>query len=178
MFQENYFKLSDGNYIKVNLILDKIQNFQIKDIDSIILIYDVTKRNTFESCSFYLNYSKDFKKDIKVILLGNKSDDEEYRQVTKEKGKEFALSNNLIFMEISCAQNKNVSKAFEVAIGLALETNKIYNLEIDKVNNEINNNWQIIEIDKVPKITEKIFGNKKSEKINKKINIDSKNKYI
>ena len=56
------------------------------------------------------------KKDIKVILLGNKTDLEDQRQVKPEEGAGFALECDYIFIETSCLKNKNVSDAFDTLI--------------------------------------------------------------
>ena len=58
------------------------------------------------------------KKDIKIILLGNKTDLEEQRQVTQDDGAEFAKENGFDFMETSCLENRNVADGFETLIEL------------------------------------------------------------
>jgi Ras-related protein Rab-2A len=42
------------------------------------------------------------------ILIGNKSDLENKRQVSKEEGERFAKDNNLIFLETSAKTSQNV----------------------------------------------------------------------
>ena len=56
------------------------------------------------------------KKNIQVIVLGNKSDLEESRNVPPEEGAKFCLENNYIFMETSCLEDNNVADAFETLI--------------------------------------------------------------
>ena len=78
------------------------------------------------------------KPNTKVILLGNKTDLEEKRQVLPEEGAGFALENNYIFMETSCLKNSNVANAFEALIELTnIESKKninefSYNLKLRK----------------------------------------------
>jgi len=52
-----------------------------------------------------------------IILIGNKSDLDQKRQVSKEEGERFAKENGLIFMETSAKTAENVEEAF-------LETSK------------------------------------------------------
>ena len=52
------------------------------------------------------------KSDIKVILLGNKSDLEEEREVSQEEGRKLAIENNYLFSEISCKENSNIFESF------------------------------------------------------------------
>ena len=83
--------------------------------DSIILVYDITKRSTFEKCkNYYCNLINKFsKRNVKVILIGNKSDLKDEREISYEEALNFADSNNYYYIETSCVQNKNVFEAFE-----------------------------------------------------------------
>ena len=47
-----------------------------------------------------------------VVLVGNKSDLDQSRQVEREEGKVFAETEELCFMETSALQNLNVDEAF------------------------------------------------------------------
>lgn len=47
-----------------------------------------------------------------VILVGNKCDLDQSREVEKEEGKGFAETEGLFFMETSALQNLNVEEAF------------------------------------------------------------------
>ena len=101
--QEKYRALSDSYYAKANCCL---------------LVYDITDRKTFEEIKEYYNpnIKSNCRKGIKVILLGNKADLEEKRQVPPEEASEFALLNNYDYMESSCVKNTNVANAFETLI--------------------------------------------------------------
>ena len=81
------------------------------------------------------------KSDVKVILLGNKSDLEEQRTVSQEEGKNLANNNGYIFMESSCKDNYNVSDAFTALVEMTnREPNKLnkvgsFAIKKDKHNN-------------------------------------------
>ena len=70
------------------------------------------------------------RENIKVILLGNKTDLEKKRDVLSEEGAGFALENDYNFMETSCMKNTNVANAFQTVIELTnieLKRNKSLN---------------------------------------------------
>ena len=75
------------------------------------------------------------KENVKAILLGNKTDLENERQVPSEEGAYYSMINDYIFMETSCLQNKNVADAFTTLI-------EITNIEFKK-NGGGNNNMQL-----------------------------------
>ena len=85
-----------------------------KNADICLFIYSIDNINSFDSINNWYkevldNNSKAGKNEMKSILIGNKKDVEEsQRQVTKEKGEEFAKEHNFfLFKEISCkSENK------------------------------------------------------------------------
>ena len=90
-----------------------------KNSDGVILVYDVADRMTYESIGSWLEeLYRHQAKESKVMLVGNKIDLINGRQVTTEEGKEFADAKNLFFMETSALTNKDncVGKAFDVLI--------------------------------------------------------------
>ena len=113
--------------------------------DCCLLVYDITNRKSFEEIENYFNekIKEKCKKNIQVILLGNKTDLENKRKVQSDEGANFSLKNNYIFMETSCFQNTNVSDAFETLI-------EITNREAikNKNNNDNINNGENLTITK------------------------------
>ena len=103
--------------------------------DCCLLVYDITKKYSFEKVkSYYIEQIKEkCKKDTKVILLGNKTDLIEQREVSQDEGKDLANENGFIFMESSCKDNYNVSDAFTTLVEM---TNNEYNKlnQIYKIN--------------------------------------------
>ena len=118
------------------------------------IVYDITRKQSFESVDKWVNdVSAVADKKITIILIGNKSDLEDQRQVTKEQGEEKANKLELAFLETSAFSGENLDKAFDMMINevykkcheelLAegdvdiIEGGKDINLENKKDNNEV-----------------------------------------
>ena len=83
----------------------------IKNADGIILMYDITQQNTFESISNWMeNIFSQKGKDFPVVLIGNKCDLEE-RVVSKDEGEEMAKKYGLSFFESSNKTGENIEEA-------------------------------------------------------------------
>lgn len=66
------------------------------------MVYDITRRSTFNHLSQWLTDTKNLTNPSTVIfLIGNKADLESSREVTYEEAKQFADECNLMFAETS-----------------------------------------------------------------------------
>jgi Ras-related protein Rab-2A len=99
-----------------------------------LLVYDITRRDTFQHLSRWLEEAKQHAQPNMVILLiGNKNDLEDRRAVSTEEGQAFADANGLLFLETSAKTAYNVEESF---LRTATEIHgKIVSGEID-VSNE------------------------------------------
>ena len=78
------------------------------------VVYDITRKQSFDSVDRWINDLKAAAdKKLSVIIIGNKCDLEDQRQVTKEQGEEKAKNNEVAFMETSAFSGENLDKAFE-----------------------------------------------------------------
>lgn len=78
-----------------------------------LLVYDITRRETFNHLTRWLDEARSNANSTMVIMLiGNKSDLDHKRQVTREEGENFARENGLIFLETSAKTAANVEEAF------------------------------------------------------------------
>ena len=81
------------------------------------IVYDITRKNTFETVNKWASdITAAADKKITLILIGNKNDLEDQRQVTKEVGEEKAKELGLAFMETSACSGENLDKAFQMMI--------------------------------------------------------------
>ena len=90
-----------------------------KQAEGIILVYDITKRETFESVHKWINSIHE-NADAGAItcLVANKIDLEDERVVSKEEGQEVANKYEIKFYETSAKSNINVREVIE---GMAKE---------------------------------------------------------
>ena len=85
--------------------------------NGVLLIYDITDRESFESLNFWLiEIEKNANKNVKILLMGNNCDLEDKRKVSYQEGKDFAMKNNMLFLEASAKDNINIKEAFELLI--------------------------------------------------------------
>jgi len=78
-----------------------------------LLVYDITRRETFNHLTRWLEEARqNANQSMVIMLIGNKSDLDHRRQVTKEEGEQFAKEHGLIFLETSAKTAANVEEAF------------------------------------------------------------------
>lgn len=100
------------------------------------MVYDITRRDSFESLGRWLEETKvNANEKTVLMLIGNKSDmDAEYdigylviskifyrRKVSTEEGENFAKTHGLLFMEASAKTGANVDSAFTKTAELILD---------------------------------------------------------
>ena len=104
-----------------------------KGKDGILVVYDITNRQSFDDINFWLNEIKEkANKNTVLLLVGNKCDLEDERKVSFQEGKDFADNNGIKFIETSAKTNQNVDEAFEILIDEVIKNNKDILKKIDK----------------------------------------------
>ncbi len=97
-----------------------------------LIVYDITNKFTFESVDKWVQDLNSYgEKNLTLLLVGNKSDLENKRQINKDEGEEKAKSFGLGFIETSACSGDNIEQAFEIMLKEVL---KKY-----MVDNDINN---------------------------------------
>ena len=78
-----------------------------------IIIYDITRRKTFnEIFELYKHIINNIKNQIHILLLGNKTDLKDKREVSFQEGKKIAEKIGATFFEISVKNSKNLKNTF------------------------------------------------------------------
>ena len=115
------------------------------------IVYDITCKTTFDSVDKWIqDLSMYGDKNITMLLIGNKSDLEDKRQIKKEVGEEKAKEFGLGFIETSACSGVNINKAFKTLLkevcnkyseekknNEEFEDNNGNNIEISSGDNEV-----------------------------------------
>ena len=82
-----------------------------------ILVYDITRKATFENIDKWIpDLKNNGDSDIIIMLIGNKCDLENERQVSTSEGKEKAENYKIAFLETSAMDGTNIQRAFQELI--------------------------------------------------------------
>ena len=111
-----------------------------------LIVYDISNKDSFKNVLNWIEDCKVFSpKNILLVLIGNKCDLEEKRQVSKEEGKKVAEENNMIFFETSAKDNINIDETFLKSAQKILENikNKVYDEEEDLITYKQNYNTKL-----------------------------------
>ena len=106
-----------------------------KSAHAIIVLYDITDINTFEHVkNWMIDIDKFAKAGVLRLLIGNKIDLNDNRQVTKEAGETLANKYGVNFFEVSAKDNININELFFETAKTLLEKNE------NMINNEFGSN--------------------------------------
>lgn len=97
-----------------------------------LLVYDVTRRDSFEHVAKWLQEAKENSNaNLVIMLVGNKKDLDHKRQVSFQEGELCAREHKLLFIEASAKSAENVEETFVTTALCVLEgVNKgVFNLE-------------------------------------------------
>ncbi len=88
-----------------------------KGASGIIGVYDITNKKSFTALKHLLDcYSNHILSDTTVLILGNKSDADDKRQVSKEDLESFINGNGFIGAEVSARFNTNLSESITTLV--------------------------------------------------------------
>jgi len=124
-FATKIIQIKEGGYVKAQIWdtageekYRSITYHHYKKSVGGIIVYDITKRSTFENVkNWYQDLVTLGEKGIVVALVGNKLDlienNERKREVNKFEAKAFAEKYNMLFYETSAFNGKNINDIFE-----------------------------------------------------------------
>ncbi len=102
-----------------------------KDSHGALIIYDITKKETFEKINSWLNELSELSPpDIIIFIIGNKNDLNQKREVNFNETKIFSENNHISVYEVSAKNGNNVDAVFQVL------SNKIFEKMKEEENNE------------------------------------------
>lgn len=79
----------------------------------IMLVYDITNEKSFDNIKNWIrNIEEHASADVEKMVLGNKCDMNDKRQVSRERGEQLAIEYGIKFMETSAKASINVEDAF------------------------------------------------------------------
>lgn len=82
-----------------------------------LLVYDITKRQTFDNVQRWLRELRDHAdSNIVIMMAGNKCDLKHLRAVSEEDGQGLAEREELSFLETSALEATNIEKAFQTIL--------------------------------------------------------------
>lgn len=83
-------------------------------IQGVVLVYDVTRRETFDSLDGW-NREVDVNTDgapVVRVLVGNKIDESDKRQVSRKEGEAWAHEHSMLFVESSAKTRAGIQQVF------------------------------------------------------------------
>jgi len=93
-----------------------------------LVVYDITNKSSFDNVDEFINiFKKEINNSYSIILIGNKSDAEKERKVSKEEGKEKAKKYNIDFLETSALNGDCIKEAFDKLFNDLITKNKEIN---------------------------------------------------
>ena len=87
------------------------------------MVYDVTNKKSFQNVSNWIQQLKEcylydeMKGSWVIMLIGNKTDLENERQVSFEEGQQFAKQNGLLFAETSAKNHHDIEQVIAFCVG-------------------------------------------------------------
>ncbi|KAJ1360259.1 Debranching enzyme-associated RiboNuclease [Parelaphostrongylus tenuis] len=99
-----------------------MQRLSISKGHAFILIYSVTSKQSLEELAPIVKTLMEVKgsslSEVPIMLVGNKSDDKERREVTTETGSKLAAKWGTGFIETSAKNNNNITELFQQLLAM------------------------------------------------------------
>ncbi|MCP4760731.1 MAG: hypothetical protein GY870_03045, partial [archaeon] len=114
-------QIDEDNFVYMHIWMlyineDNLRVFQdyVKSAHGLIMLFDVTRRETFENIKTFLSKSEDYTREIPIFLLGNKMDLPDH-EVDFSEAIEFSEQYEISHIEfISVKNGRNVNNTFNI----------------------------------------------------------------
>lgn len=111
----------------------------------IFLVYDITSERSFQHIMKWASDVDEYAPEkVQKILIANKADEEQKRQVATEQGIKLAMEYGMDFFETSACTNYNIKESFTRLTELVLQAHK---KELDVLRVSINDELSIADLE-------------------------------
>jgi small GTP-binding protein len=144
-FRDEYDPTIENTYFKSACVEDQMCLLQIIDTagqeeyaaigeesirkaDAFMIVYDVSRASSFERIVDYFRLVRQLPKEYsprRILLVGAMTDLAELRQVSAQRGLEYAEKVGCNFLETSAKLNQNVQKAFHQIVATLPEFGQV-----------------------------------------------------
>ena len=113
-----------------------------RDCQGAIIVFDITKKKTFDYIFTWIKEIQNYgNEDTVIIILGNKSDLSEEREITQKEIND-KLNGEYLYFEVSAKNGNNILMAFDKMKKLIMENRKIIEAK-NKLNQNKYNNKEV-----------------------------------
>ena len=95
----------------------------LRNAEGVVIVFDVTSQDSFDNVKGWINSIKSNigENVIPIIIVGNKIDMENMREISKEDGSKTASENGYKYFETSAKTGKGVDEAFKEIVNQILD---------------------------------------------------------
>jgi Ras-related protein Rab-11A len=120
---EKKMKMKDGTQLKVILWdtagqerFKTMTKTPIKASQGIVIVFDLTKKVTFENLDNWVKTIKENNNNAPIALFGNKSDMIEEIEINNEDAENYAKEKGMFYFETSAKENVNIKEGLDKII--------------------------------------------------------------
>uniref|UniRef100_A0A2L2XXK6 Ras-related protein Rab-35 n=1 Tax=Parasteatoda tepidariorum TaxID=114398 RepID=A0A2L2XXK6_PARTP len=137
-----------------------IVNRFFRGANGAIVMYDVTKKETFDEVFWWLKETRENLAGIPVFLVGNKSEESSQVEVLEELAQDFAEEHRLYLYHSSAKDDVNVKEVFQRLTEMMLEDRKKAAAEPDENTRLFRENDEELDV-------RKIYLNRENQRVKK-----------